>query len=118
MTVDRLFTTKKFGTYADTFFMLGLALLAEDALSRTKQKNNIQLIDEGTRYCIQFKKPVNLEAFSQLTYSDAFPPVCGAKTDRTQIPADTTPFDTVERTEIRKLYRDYLFQQRGKPEFS
>ncbi|NJR25470.1 MAG: hypothetical protein HC786_26655 [Richelia sp. CSU_2_1] len=98
--------------------MLGLALLAEDALSRTKQKNNIQLIDEGTRYCIQFKKPVNLEAFSQLTYSDAFPPVCGAKTDRTQIPADTTPFDTVERTEIRKLYRDYLFQQRGKPEFS
>lgn len=118
MTVDRLFTIKKFGTYADTFFMLGLALVAEDALSRTKQKNQIQLIDEGTRYCIQFKKPVNLEAISQLTYADAFPPVCGAKTDRTQIPDDATPFDTFKNAEIRKLYRDYLFQQRSKPEFS
>lgn len=118
MTVDRLFVIKKFGTYADTFLMLGLANLAEDALSRTKQKTQMLLVDEGTRYCIQFKKPVNLEAFSQLTYADAFPPVCGAKTDRTQIPADTTPFDTVERAEIRKLYRDYLFQQRGRPEFT
>lgn len=118
MIVDRLFVIKKFGTYADTFLMLGLANLAEDALYRTKQKTQMQLIDEGTRYCIQFQKPVNLEAVSQLTYADAFPPVCGAKTDRTQIPDDTTPFDTVERTEIRKLYRDYLFQQRGQPEFT
>ncbi|MEG4575169.1 hypothetical protein QUA56_21135 [Microcoleus sp. N3A4] len=118
MTVDRLFVIKKFGTYADTFLMLGLANLAEDALSRSKLKTQMQLIDEGTRYCIQFKKPVNLEAFSQLTYADAFPPVCGAKTDRTPISADTTPFDTVERTEIRKLYRDYLFQQRARPEFT
>ncbi|MBE9097456.1 hypothetical protein [Tychonema sp. LEGE 07203] len=118
MTVDRLFVIKQFGTYADTFLMLGLALVAEDALSRTKQKTQMQLIDEGRRYCIQFKKPVNLQAISQLTYADAFPPVCGAKTDRTQIPADTTIFDTVKNTEIRKLYRDYLFQQRGKPEFT
>ncbi|MBE9186298.1 hypothetical protein IQ270_16780 [Microcoleus sp. LEGE 07076] len=97
--------------------MLGLALVAEDALARSKQKTQMQLVDEGRRYCIQFKKPVNLEAISKLTYADAFPPVCGAKTDRTQIPADTTPFDTVKNTEIRKLYRDYLYQQRGRPEF-
>ncbi|MGB3264027.1 MAG: hypothetical protein WBA89_08705 [Microcoleus sp.] len=118
MTVDRLFVIKKFGTYADTFLMLGLANLAEYALSRTKQKTQMQLVDEGTRYCIQFKKPVNLQTFSELSYADAFPPVCGAKTDRTQIPADTTIFDTVKNTEIRKLYRDYLFQQRGQPKFT
>jgi hypothetical protein len=118
VTVDRLFVIKKFGTYADTFFMLGLANLAEDALYRTKQKTQMQLVDEGTRYCIQFKKPVNLEAISQLTYTDTFPSVCGRNTDRAQIPADTTPFDTVKNTEIRKLYRDYLFQQGGRAEFS
>lgn len=118
MAIDRLLIPKKFGTYADTFLMLGLALVVEDALFRTKQKTEMQLIDEGTHYRIQFKKAVNLEAFAHLTYSDPFPPVCGKKTDRSQIPADVTPFDTVEQVERRKLYREFQFQQRGKQEWS
>lgn len=118
MAINRLLIQKQFGTYADTFLMLGLALIAEDALSRSKQKTQMQLIDEGTHYCIDFKKDVNLEAFAPLTYSDPFPPVCGKKTDRSQIPADVMPFNTVEQGERRKLYREFQFQQRGQQKWS
>ena len=51
--IKSLFVGKKFGTYADTFLMLGLALLAEYALKKTQHTTPIQLIDEGTHYRIQ-----------------------------------------------------------------
>ncbi|MCV3214396.1 hypothetical protein OGM63_12885 [Plectonema radiosum NIES-515] len=115
--IERLFITKNYSNYADTFFMLGLAHLAEYALKITKQKSAIQLIDKGTAYIIQFKKPINLEAIIKLVaYSDPFPPVKGQKTDTSKIPAEITPFDTVEQTQTRKVYRDFLFQHRGKIE--
>ena len=63
--IERLFVVKKFGNYADTFLMLGLAQLAEFALKETEQKSEIQLIDQGIRYCIQFKKAVNLEPIAK-----------------------------------------------------
>lgn len=115
--IERLFVTKKFGTYADTFLMLGLAQLVEYALKETKQKSEIQLIDEGTRYCIQLKKAANFEP-NKLKYTDPFPPVKGQKTDTSKIPEETEAFDTVKRNEDRKLYRDYVFQQQGKPQWS
>lgn len=59
--IESLFVTKKFGTYADTFLMLGLAQIAEYAFGQTKQRTEMQILDEGTRYRIQFKKLVNLE---------------------------------------------------------
>jgi hypothetical protein len=115
--IERLFITKHYSNYADTFFMLGLAHLAEYALKITNQKREIQLIDKGTAYIIQFKKPINLEAIIKLVaYSDPFPPVKGQKTDTSKIPAEITPFDTVEQTQTRKVYRDFLFQHRGKIE--
>ena len=110
-----LFVTKHFNTYADTFLMLGLAQIAEYALSQTQQNTPMQLVDEGTRYRIQFKKPVNLEPITQLNYTNPFPPVCGQKTDRDKLPPETPIFDVVKQTEIRKLYREYLFQTRNKP---
>jgi hypothetical protein len=116
--IESLFVVKKFATYADTFLMLGLALLAEYAINQTKQKTQIQLIDEGTRYRIEFKKPVNVEAIAKLVYADPFPPVLGKKTDSSRIPDKTIPFNAVEQGEIRKLYREYLFQNRGKAEWS
>ena len=115
--IDALFVTKRFNTYADAFLMLGVARIAEYALSQTKQKAAMQLLDEGTRYRIQFKKPVSLEAIAQLKYTDPFPPVCGQKTDCSKVPAQTTPFNTVEKAQARKLYREYLIQNRGKADW-
>lgn len=114
--ISSLFVGKKFGSYADTFLMLGLALLAEYALTQTKQTTSIQLIDEGTHYRIQFKKPINLEPIAKLPYTNPFPPVCGQKTDRTKLPLETPIFDVVQQGEIRKLYREYLYQNSGKRE--
>lgn len=116
--IDRLFIPKNFNSYADTFLMLGLAYLVESALKATQQKTTIQLIDKGTVYVIQFKKAVNLESITKLTYSIPFPPVKGQKTDIGKIPAEVKFFDTVEESQKRKLYRDFLFQQRGKTENS
>ncbi|MBW4603970.1 MAG: hypothetical protein KME29_31500 [Calothrix sp. FI2-JRJ7] len=110
----RLLIPKNYGNYADTFFLLGLARVVEYALKETKQKSEIQLIDEGTRYCIQFKKAVNLEPIAKIKYTSAFPPVKGQKTDITKIPEEVNIFNTVEHSEARKVYREFMFQQRGK----
>jgi len=113
--IERLSVTKKYGTYADTFLMLGLAQLVEYALKATQQKSDIQLVDEGTRLCIQLKQAVNLETIAKLSYSDPFPPVQGKTTDISNIPQETQLFNIVEAKEKRKLYRDYIFQHQGKP---
>lgn len=112
----RLFIQKSYGNYADTFFTLGLARVTEYALKQTNQKSQIQLIDEGTRYCIQFKKAVNVEPIAKINYTSAFPPVKGQKTDITKIPEEVNIFNTVEHNEARKVYREFIFQQRGKAE--
>ena len=114
--IKRLLIPKDFGNYADVFLMLGLAYLVEYALKATKQKSEIQLIDKGTAYIIQFKKPVNLEPIAKLTYSAPFPAIKGQKTDTSKIPAEVTLFDTVEQSQARKVYKEFLFQQRGKIE--
>ncbi|GAX38415.1 hypothetical protein [Nodularia sp. NIES-3585] len=116
--IQQLYVTKKFGTYADTFLMLGLAQLVEYALKATNQKSAIQLVDEGIRYCLKLKQTVNLEAIASLKYTNPFPPVKGQKTDISKIPTETETFDTVQKNDERKLYRDYLFQQRGKVQFN
>ncbi|MBW4670053.1 MAG: hypothetical protein KME60_22235 [Cyanomargarita calcarea GSE-NOS-MK-12-04C] len=113
---ERLFITKTYNNYADTFLMLGLAQLAEYALKATKQKSEIYLIDKGTAYSLEFKKPVNLTPITKLTYSSPFPPVKGQKTDTSKIPAEIQFFDTEEETKTRRVYRDFIFQQRGKIE--
>ncbi|MBW4566397.1 MAG: hypothetical protein KME32_36180 [Mojavia pulchra JT2-VF2] len=111
--IEHLFVSKKYGNYADTLLLLGLVQLAEYALKKTNQKSEIGLIDEGRRYCIQFKGAVNLEAIAKLDYSNPFPPVKGQKTDTSKIPPETDFFDTVKESEKRKLYKDYVFLQRG-----
>ncbi len=115
--IKALFVTKRFNTYADTFLMLGLARITAYALEQTKQKTEMQLVDEGTCYRIQFKKPVALESIAKLDYTDPFAPVCGQKTDRSKLPNETTPFNTVEHSEARRVYREYLFQNRGKADW-
>lgn len=112
--VKALFVTKRFNNYADTFLMLGLAQLAESALRETNQKTEMQLVSEGRQFRIEFKQPVALDAIASLSYFSAFRPVCGAKSDRSQLPEEITIFDVVKEGEIRKVYRDYQFQIRGK----
>ncbi|MBD2435612.1 hypothetical protein [Nostoc sp. FACHB-110] len=114
--IEQLFVTKKYGNYADTFLLLGLVQLVEYALRQTNQKRDVGLFDEGTRYRIQLKQGVNLGAIAKLNYTDPFPPVKGQKTDISKIPPETNFFDTVEKSEKRKLYKDYVFQQKGKPQ--
>ncbi|MDL5052041.1 hypothetical protein QQ056_00415 [Oscillatoria laete-virens NRMC-F 0139] len=116
--ISGLFVPKSFHTYADSFLLLGLARLAVSALNASRQKADIQLIDEGARYRIQFKRPMNLETMGQVTYFDFFPFVCGQKSDRRHLPESIIPFNTVEQTEARKLYRNYLFQSRSQGEWS
>jgi hypothetical protein len=110
--VSKLFVPKRYGTYADTFMMLGLAQLAEYALGQTNHKREIVMVDEGTRYRLQFKQEVDLEAIATLKPTDLFPPVLGAKTDASGIPEEVKPlaFNTVQKAEERKLYREYLYQ--------
>jgi hypothetical protein len=107
--VSKLFVPKRYGTYADTFIMLGLAKLAEYALGQTNHKREIVMVDEGTRYRLQFKQEMDLEAIAILKYTNLFPPVLGAKTDSSGIPKEVESFNTVEQFEARKLYRDYLY---------
>ena len=113
---ERLIVTKLFSNYADTFMMLGLAQLVEYALTKTKQKSSIQLVDRGTAYILLFKQPVNLELITKLAYTNPFLPVKGDKTDTSKIPTETDVFDTVEHSNTRKVYRDFLFHHRGKIE--
>jgi hypothetical protein len=116
--IKHLFITKKYGNYADTFLLLGLVQLVEYALRETNQKSDVGLVDEGTRYRISLKQPVNLEAIAKLDYTNPFPPVKGQKTDISKIPQETDFFDTAKESEKRKLYKDYVFQQRGKPQWN
>ncbi|MBD2451569.1 hypothetical protein H6G76_31525 [Nostoc sp. FACHB-152] len=116
--IEHLFVTKKYGNYADTLLLLGLVQLVEYALRQTNQKSDVELFDEGTRYRIQLKQAVNLEEIAKLNYTNPFPPVKGQKTDTSKIPQETDFFDTVRESEKRKLYKDYVFQQRGKPQWN
>lgn len=116
--IKALFVPKNFNTYADTFRLFGLAQIADDALHRTRQARDMQLIDEGTHYCIQFAKPIDIEAISQLDYTNPFQPVRGQKTDWNQMPNETTFFDVVKEGEKRKLFREYRYQSGGKTEWS
>jgi hypothetical protein len=70
--VSKLFVPKRYGTYADTFIMLGLAKLAEYALGQTNHKREIVMVDEGTRYRLQFKQEMDLEAIAILKYTNLF----------------------------------------------
>ncbi|MBD2295135.1 hypothetical protein H6G06_17015 [Anabaena sphaerica FACHB-251] len=115
---QQLFVTKKFGTYADTLMMLGLVQLVEYALRETHQKRDIQIVDQGTCYCLQLKQSINLELVAKLNYTDPFPPVKGQKTDVSKIPQEHEYFDVVEVRERRTLFLNYLFQQKGKVEFN
>lgn len=116
--VNALYVPKQFNNYADTFLLLGLAKIAEDALRRTQQNPEMQLVDEGASYRIQFNTSINIESISQIKYTNPFPPVRGQKTDWKEIPEETDYFDVVKTNETRKLYNAYRYQSGGKTEWS
>lgn len=70
--IEGLLIPKIFNTYADSFLLLGLAQIAEDALYRSQQHQTLQLIDAGTHYHIQFSQPIDLNPISQLEYTNFF----------------------------------------------
>lgn len=108
--IETLYVPKRYGTYSDVLLALGLVQLLEFALEETQQRGGIQLIDEGVHYRIQLSKNVDLEKFEDLEYFPLFPVVKGNKTDISKLPEDANIFDTVDKAEQRKLYREYLYQ--------
>jgi len=115
-TIKHLLIPKQFGTYADTFLTLGLALLTDYTLNQTHQATPLQLIDEGTGYRIQFHQPIHLEPIATLPYANPFPPICDRNTDRSQLPPETPIFDVVKAREIRKRYREFFYQNHNQLE--
>ncbi len=115
---NALFVPKQFNNYADIFFLLGLAQIIETALSRTQQNPEMQIVDEGIRYRIQFTTPIDIAVISQIKYTNPFPPVRGQKTDWKEIPEETEYFDVVKAREKRKLYREYRYQTASKHEWN
>jgi hypothetical protein len=114
--IKALFLPKQSNDYTDIFALLALAQIAEDSLRRTQQNTEMQLIDEGKRYRIQFATPIDILAISQLKYTNPSPPVRGQKTEWKNIPEETSYFDVVKEREKRKLYREYRYQNGGKAE--
>ena len=112
--IEALYVPRSYGTYSDTCLMLGLACLAEYALGVTKQKQGMQLIDEGTYYRIQFNKPMDLSKIEYVPYFDLFPPVVGAKTDTKKIPEEVVCFSTVENSQARSLFKNWRIETKGK----
>lgn len=116
--INQLYVAKRYGNYADPCLMLGLAILIKTVFTLISIKTRITLKDEGFRYCLQFN-PIETEAIADsFTYTDLFPLVKGAKTKISEsIPEEEVKiFNTVEETEHRKRYRDYLYQGGKKQE--
>lgn len=110
--VESLWVPKRFGTYADTFLMLGLAQIAEAALSDSGQPAEMQLLDEGSAYRITLSQSANLDAIANLPYFDVFRPVAGAKTDTSKLPKQASIYDVVAASDRRKLYKEVQIQRR------
>lgn len=111
--INQLYVPKRYGNYADTCLMLGLAQLAKivfKVIGVNKQK--ITLIDDGFQYRLVFKQAVETEAINDsFPYTDLFPLVKGAKTTINEsIPEEEVKiFNTVKETEHRKRYRDFIY---------
>lgn len=110
--VESLWIPKRFGTYADTFLMLGLAQIAEFACGQIGQDQAMQLIDEGSAYRITLAHSADLDAIATLPYFEVFPPVAGAKTDTSKLPKQTPIYDAVAASDRRKLYKEAEMQRR------
>ncbi|WP_071517450.1 hypothetical protein [Geitlerinema sp. PCC 9228] len=116
--IRTLFVPKTYGNCADPFLTLGLANLVEFAQRQTENNPTVQLIDAGSQYRLELQTPLDIDAIARIEYANPFPPVVGAKTEKKdQLPAETPVFNAVEQKEIRKQYRDYLYQSGGKPEW-
>lgn len=113
--ITALQVSKRFGTYADTCLLLGLAQLAYITQLQVYDVKEIQLADLGASYRIQFKTEIKPdEVAKHLTYEDLFQPVKGNKTapltgvDWEQIEF----FDTVKNSNGRNRWREYERQRK------
>ncbi|MGI0485889.1 hypothetical protein ACN4EK_10660 [Pantanalinema rosaneae CENA516] len=97
-----------FGTYADTFLMLGLAQLIGQVQKQLYGLEEIVLYDRGTSYELKLAVDIAADEAANLTFFNLFPPVKGAKTDVTAIPSDTDFFDTVKESQERTRYREWM----------
>lgn len=108
--ITALHIPKRYGTYADPFFMLGLARVAD----LTQENQGINLMNSGFSYRLQLGKGIEPETIAQtLKFDNLFQPVRGAKTEAIAIPWEALDyFDTVQNTEKRNRYKEYLRQLR------
>ncbi len=77
---------KLYGTYADTFLMLGLAQLMQQVQKGICGLEAITLYDRGTYYELKLAAAITADEAAALPYFVLFQPVKGAKTDTTGIP--------------------------------
>lgn len=103
-----LHVPKLFGTYTDTLLMLGLAQLIKQVQKEICGLETILLYDRGTYYELQLAEDITAEEAVNLTPFNLFPPVKGAKTDISGIPSDTDFFDTVQESQERTRYREWM----------
>jgi len=99
---------KLYGTYADTFLMLGLAQLMQQLQKRICGLEAIGLRDCGTYYEFKLAADITTDEVAALPYFALFQPIKGAKTAVTDIPANTEFFDTVQKSQDRTRYREWM----------
>lgn len=101
-----LHVPKLFGTYADTFLMLGLVKLVAYVSDTTA----INLYNRGSYYELKLVADLTVEEIAQVQFFPLFPPVKGAKTDVSNFPSESGIkfFDTVLESQKRQLYREWM----------
>ncbi|MBD2027010.1 hypothetical protein [Leptolyngbya sp. FACHB-711] len=103
-----LHVPKRYGNYADTLLMLGLAQLVERVQRDLYGLTAVTLIDRSTHYELKLAKDIAAEEAANLSFFNLFQPVKGAKTDVSGIPLDTDFFDTVKESQERSRYREWM----------
>lgn len=88
--------------------MLGLAQLIQPVQKSMCGLETIILCDRGTAYELKLVSDIIPDQVSDLPYFALFQPVKGAKTDIAKLPPDIELFDTVQKSQERTRYREWL----------
>lgn len=99
---------KQFGTYADTFLLLGLAKLAAEVQKEICDRTTVQLKDLGTEYQIELAESLDPNEIADLKYWHFFPPVKGRTTKLNNVPTEEVDvFDAPQNKDDRDRYRKW-----------
>jgi hypothetical protein len=121
--IKLLHVPKQFGTYADTFLLLGLAKLAARAQQEICDRTTVQIQDLGTEYQIILAEDLDPDEIADLLYWSLFRLVKGGKTKIDGLPIEEVEeqgiLDTVNNAQERSRYRKWKAdggKKTGEPE--